>query len=140
MSAPHSDQAAKPSRRKRRRFLRADLITLIIIFGLMGAVYLLPPDTSLSEVRRIGTLKACVPASYPPLVTGDPDMPGFDIDLLGDIASRMGLRLQLNVNPQMGRDFNPRNWRVTRAQCEILAGGVAIATLRTATTREAGAS
>src|SRR5256885_15809065 len=24
----------------------------------------------------------------------------------------------------MGQDFNPRSWRVTRAQCEVLAGGV----------------
>jgi polar amino acid transport system substrate-binding protein/cystine transport system substrate-binding protein/membrane-bound lytic murein transglycosylase F len=24
----------------------------------------------------------------------------------------------------MGGDFNPRDWRVTRAQCEVLAGGV----------------
>ena len=24
----------------------------------------------------------------------------------------------------MGRDFNPRAWRITRAQCEVLAGGV----------------
>jgi polar amino acid transport system substrate-binding protein/cystine transport system substrate-binding protein/membrane-bound lytic murein transglycosylase F len=24
----------------------------------------------------------------------------------------------------MGRDFNPRNWNVTRAQCQMLAGGV----------------
>ena len=23
-----------------------------------------------------------------------------------------------------GQDFNPRNWRVTRAQCQTLAGGV----------------
>ena len=36
----------------------------------------------------------------------------------------MKVRLALNVNPAMGRDFNPSNWRITRAQCEIVAGGV----------------
>jgi polar amino acid transport system substrate-binding protein/cystine transport system substrate-binding protein/membrane-bound lytic murein transglycosylase F len=29
-----------------------------------------------------------------------------------------------SLNQAMGLDFNPRNWRVTRAQCEMLAGGV----------------
>ncbi len=34
------------------------------------------------------------------------------------------LRLAITPNPAMGQDFNPRNWHVTRAQCEVLAGGV----------------
>jgi ABC-type amino acid transport substrate-binding protein len=34
------------------------------------------------------------------------------------------VRLVTVVNPVMGRDFNPRAWRITRAQCEVLAGGV----------------
>jgi ABC-type amino acid transport substrate-binding protein len=28
----------------------------------------------------------------------------------------------------MGRDFNPRNWHITRAQCDVLAGGVVAST------------
>lgn len=104
--------------------MRYDLLSFLLIFGLMGAVYLLPPDTSLAEVQRTGTLKVCIPPSYPPLVTGDANNPGYDVSLLQQLASRMDLRLSLTQNPQMGRDFNPRNWRVTRAQCEILAGGV----------------
>ena len=48
----------------------------VLIFGLLGAVYLLPPDTSLGEVRKAGVLRACMPPSYPPLVTGDSDAPG----------------------------------------------------------------
>src|SRR5690606_4476162 len=35
-----------------------------------------------------------------------------------------GLRLVLNVSNTMGRDINPRNWRLTRAQCNVIAGGV----------------
>jgi polar amino acid transport system substrate-binding protein/cystine transport system substrate-binding protein/membrane-bound lytic murein transglycosylase F len=66
----------------------------------------------------------CLPASYPPLVTGDPAKPGIDVDLLRAIARDLGVVLEPVVNPVMGRDFNPRAWRVTRAQCEVLAGGV----------------
>src|SRR5258706_354664 len=54
------------------------LLPYVLIFGLLGAVYLLPPDTSLSEVRKAGVLRACMPPSYPPLVTGDRDAPGLD--------------------------------------------------------------
>ena len=110
--------------------MRYDLLSFLLIFGLMSAVYLLPPDTSLSEVRRTGNLKVCIPPGYPPLVTTDATDPGYDVSLLQELASRMDLRLSLTQNPQMGRDFNPRNWRVTRAQCEILAGGV-VASLTT---------
>jgi len=119
-----------PRRRKKRRLVRYDLLSFVLIFGLMGAVYLLPPDTSLAEVQRTGTLKACVPPNYPPLVTADAARPGYDVSLLQELAKRMDLRLSLTRNPQMGKDFNPRNWRVTRAQCEILAGGV-VASLTT---------
>ena len=48
----------------------------VLIFGLLGAVYLLPPDTSLGEVRKAGVLRACMPPNYPPLVTGDPRCAG----------------------------------------------------------------
>jgi polar amino acid transport system substrate-binding protein/cystine transport system substrate-binding protein/membrane-bound lytic murein transglycosylase F len=102
-----------------------------VIVALLAAVSFLPPDTSLAEVEEKGVLTACVPQSYPPLVTGDPANPGFDVSLLQAIAERMGLRLSLNVNQAMGKDFNPRNWRVNRAQCEVLAGGV----IATTTTR-----
>lgn len=130
MTNPSSHTGKKPARRKKRGHLVRDLSTFAIIFGLMGAVYLLPPDTSLAEVQRTGNLKACVPVSYPPLVTTDATEPGYDISLLQELAKRMNLRLTLNQSSQMGRDFNPRNWRVTRAQCEILAGGV-VASLTT---------
>jgi ABC-type amino acid transport substrate-binding protein len=96
------------------------------IFGLLGGVYLLPPDTSLAEVRRAGVLRACMPPSYPPLVTGDRDAPGIDVELLQALAKGIGVRLVVTANPAMGQDFNPRNWHVTRAQCEVLGGGVVV--------------
>jgi polar amino acid transport system substrate-binding protein/cystine transport system substrate-binding protein/membrane-bound lytic murein transglycosylase F len=110
---------------ERPRFV-GDLITLAAIAALFGAVYLLPPDTSLAEVERAGVLRICVPSLYPPLVTGKPDAPGLDIELAGAIAERLHVRLIANANPAMGRDFNPRNWNVTRAQCQMLAGGVVV--------------
>jgi ABC-type amino acid transport substrate-binding protein len=103
---------------------RRDVISFFGVFGLLGAVYLLPPDTALRQVRAAGTLRACLPPYYPPLVTGDPAAPGIDVDLLRAIARELGVRLVTVVNPDMGRDFNPRAWRITRAQCEVLAGGV----------------
>jgi ABC-type amino acid transport substrate-binding protein len=99
-------------------------LSYLLIFGLLAGVYLLPPDTSLSEVRKAGILRACLPPSYPPLVTGDPAAPGIDVELLGAVAKGLELRLITNANNAIGQDFNPRNWRVTRAQCEVLAGGV----------------
>jgi ABC-type amino acid transport substrate-binding protein len=102
------------------------LLPYVAIFGLLGAVYLLPPDTSLSEVRKAGVLRACMPLSYPPLVTGDRDAPGIDVELLQALAKDMGVRLVVTPNAAMGQDFNPRNWHVTRAQCEVLAGGVVV--------------
>lgn len=109
---------------RQSRFAHRDFFSLILIFGLMSLIAFVPPDTSLQEVQRTGNLKVCTPPSYPPLVASDAENPGYDISLLGEVANRLGLRLSLTQISQMGRDFNPRNWRVTRAQCEILAGGV----------------
>jgi len=99
-------------------------LSYLMIFGLLAGVYLLPADTSLSEVRRAGLLRACMPPLYPPLVTGDPAAPGIDVELLRALAEKLALTFAITPNPAMGQDFNPRNWRVTRAQCELLAGGV----------------
>src|SRR5215470_6621323 len=96
----------------------------LLLFGLLAGVYLLPADTSLSEVRRAGLLRACMPPLYPPLVTGDANAPGIDVELLRALAKELGLRFAITSNPAMGQDFNPRNWRLTRAQCEVLGGGV----------------
>src|SRR5215467_11362456 len=99
-------------------------LSYVMIFGLLAAVYLLPADTSLSEVRRAGILRACMPPIYPPLVTADPAAPGIDVELLRMLAEKLALKFTITPNAAMGQDFNPRNWRVTRAQCEVLAGGV----------------
>jgi polar amino acid transport system substrate-binding protein/cystine transport system substrate-binding protein/membrane-bound lytic murein transglycosylase F len=90
---------------------------------LPAGVYALPPDTSLSEVRKAGLLRvACRRA--PPLVTGNPDAPGIDVELVQAMALQTRGETGRHLNQAMGQDFNPRNWRVTRAQCEVLAGGV----------------
>lgn len=109
---------------KLNRKLARDLLSSLAVLTPLAAVYLLPPDNSLAGVRAAGLLRACVPPSYKPLVTGDAAAPGIDIELLTALATTLGLRLELSVEPAMGSDFNPRNWRVTRAECEILAGGV----------------
>jgi polar amino acid transport system substrate-binding protein/cystine transport system substrate-binding protein/membrane-bound lytic murein transglycosylase F len=103
-----------------------DLITLAGIAALFGAVYLLPPDTSLAQVQQTGALGVCVPTLYPPLVTGKAEAPGFDVEFVQAIAGKLGVKMVVNANAAMGRDFNPRDWSVTRAQCQMLAGGVVV--------------
>lgn len=116
----------RPQRRRllpRPRWL-SPALTLAGVLGLLLAVYLLPPDTSLAELRRVGVLRVCVPASQPPLVTADTDRPGFEVELLRALAEDLGVGIAFNVNAAMGRDINPRNWRINRAQCQMIAGGV----------------
>src|SRR5262249_58152993 len=96
-------------------------LSYLMIFGLLAGVYLLPADTSLSEVRRAGLLRACMPPVYPPLVTSDANAPGIDVELLRALAEKLALKLAITANPAIGQDFNPRNWRVTRAPCHVLA-------------------
>lgn len=95
------------------------VVVLLLLAGL------LPPDTSLTDRQEAGVLKLCVPQSFPPLVTGDSSAPGYDVELAGAIAGQIGLRLQVNTLPSIGRDYNPRNWSLTRAQCDMIGGGVA---------------
>ena len=97
---------------------------IALVFALLLAVTFLPPDNSLSEVRASSSLRACVPSEYPPLVTGDVERPGIDVELLRAVAAKMHVDLAINRNDAIGRDFNPRNWGINRAQCQVIAGGV----------------
>ncbi len=95
-----------------------------VVLVLLLAVTFLPPDNSLHEVQQQGSINVCVPTTYPPLVTGDPQQPGIDVELLNAITARMGVTAGYNTNDAIGRDINPRNWSLNRAQCLIIAGGV----------------
>jgi len=117
---------AAPLQKKPRPRWLGDLATFAVIFGLLGSVYLLPADSSLAEVQRNGRLTVCMPDLYPPLITADPAKPGFDVELLGLVAARMGVGIAVVPNAAMARDFNPRSWQVTRARCAVLAGGVTL--------------
>jgi len=108
----------------RNRWIRPAVNLLIVVLTLTALSYL-PPDTSLADRQKSGVLKLCVPPSYPPLVTADAQQPGFDIELTAKLAERLGLRLNVNRLSSIGTDFNPRNWSLTRGQCDIIAGGVA---------------
>ena len=111
------------SAKRPHRWWRAAL-NVGLIAALLYAVSFLPPDTSLQERQQSGVLKLCVPPAFPPLVTGEPQQPGFDIEVADLIAKSIGVRLVVNTLPSMGRDFNPRNWQLTRAQCDLIGGGL----------------
>lgn len=116
--------AASPKDRKRHWLF--DFVPLASCFALLIGVGFLPPDTSSAEVDRTGRISVCMPANYPPLVTGNAAAPGFEVELVEEIANRLGWRLTILSNAAMGRDFNPRNWRINRAQCQMLAGGIVL--------------
>jgi ABC-type amino acid transport substrate-binding protein len=103
------------SRAGRQPRLFGDAMTLVVVFGLLSLVYLLPADTSLSQLKASGRLQVCMPTEFPPLVTRNPSAPGFDVELLTEVAHRLGVRFAVSPNSAIGRDFNPRSWRVTRA-------------------------
>lgn len=96
-----------------------------IALGLYALSYL-PPDTSLAERKKAGTLRFCVPEVQSALlrdpVTG---AAGHELRLIERVAERLGLRLQLIENANMGRSFNPADWHVSRGQCDLLGGGLA---------------
>lgn len=119
-----------PSTRKARPLQPGRIaVNVAVVAALLLGASRLPPDTSLQLVQERGSLRVCVPSSYPPLVYGVRSQPpGIDVDLVNEVAARLGLRVQFVENPAIGRDFNPRNWRITRAQCEVIAGGVVAST------------
>ncbi|WP_417582816.1 substrate-binding periplasmic protein [Pelagibacterium sp.] len=114
------------SNRPRKRHWLFDMIPLGLCFALLFGVSFLPPDNARYEVDRLGRLSVCMPSLYPPLVTGNSETPGFEVELMQEVTERLGWRLNIVSNASMGRDFNPRNWRINRAQCQMLAGGIAI--------------
>ena len=111
-------------------FLRG-AFPLMLCFAVVVAISFLPPDSSFRDVDDRGRLRVCMPVEYPPLVIDSEEFPGFEVELMQEVADRSGWRFSVVPSAAMGRDFNPRSWRITRAQCEILAGGVAL----TSTTR-----
>src|SRR5690625_136396 len=112
--------AQAPQRRSRW----ADWGVLLLLVGLMFAVSRLPTDTSLAQVQKAGVLRVCVPPSFPALVTGDPEQPGIDVEMMQAVARELDVRLLLNRNAALGQDWNPRAWRLTRSQCQVIVGGV----------------
>jgi ABC-type amino acid transport substrate-binding protein len=98
--------------------------TIAILAAFFVLFWVLPPDTSLAQVRRSGVLRACVPDIRPPLVTADAQRPGIEVDLLQAIAQHLGVALVLERTSRMDLNFNPRDWHVSRAQCSVLGGGI----------------
>jgi len=47
---------------------------------------------------------------------------GVDIEILAEVPRRLYVRLAVTPIEAMGRDFNPRDWGVTRARRQIVTG------------------
>lgn len=101
-----------------RGFLRrhAVAVNLAFILGLLALASLVPPDGSLSAVRDRGVLRVCTP------VQGLTEAEAARLDAF---AAAIPARLALEPLASIGADANPRNWRITRAQCDMIAGGLA---------------
>ena len=101
-----------------RGFLRrhAVAVNLAFILGLLALASLVPPDGSLSAVRDRGVLRACTPVQ---------GLTGAEAARLDAFAAAIPARLALAPLASIGADANPRNWRITRAQCDMIAGGLA---------------
>jgi ABC-type amino acid transport substrate-binding protein len=65
-----------------------------------------------------------MPPVDPPFVTEDANAPGIDVEILHALTRDVGLGLAAVPESAMGQNFNPRAWHVTRAACEVLAGGL----------------
>lgn len=85
-----------------------------IIVSLLVAASFLPPDTAVADRQRAGTLRLCLPEAA---------MPGTaEAEATAARASAsIGVRLVVNRLPAIGRDFNVRNWGLSRAQCDLVA-------------------
>jgi len=97
-----------------------------LIAGLLYAVSFLPADTSLHDRQQHGVLRFCVPDVTHPLLSDSVDRgPGPEAILVQRIADALSLQLQVVEISNMRRSFNPRDWHVSRAACDILGGGLA---------------
>lgn len=103
---------------------RQGLCNLAGVVLLILAASFVPADTSLSQLKKAGVLRVCVPPVRLPLITGETATPGYDAELLTLLSERIGVRLSLRPVPAMNSDFNPRNWGLNRGMCEAIAGGI----------------
>lgn len=101
---------------------RRTAIDIGVIAGFLFAISFLPPDSSRAERDKVGNLRFCVANASDPLVAA-PD--GYEYALMQEVAKDLGLDLQLVEVANMGRSYNPRDWDIGRAQCDVLGGGLA---------------
>lgn len=104
---------------------RRPLRDIALIAAGLYAVSFLPPDTSLAERQKLGTLRYCFADAKNPLIT-DPTTGGAGPEhfMMQQAADTLGLNLVRIELANMKRSFNPGDWNVTRGQCDVLGGGL----------------
>lgn len=94
---------------------RKVVVNLAVVLAVLVIASFVPPDASLSHIKQRGVLRVCAP----PQMVGEAEGA-----LLQRIVDNLAVRLQLDYLPSMGGDANPRNWRISRAQCDMIGGGL----------------
>lgn len=71
-------------------------LTLLIILGVLLSACGSPTSSRLESIKNSGVMKVGTSADYPPFeyVDASGNMAGFDIDLMEEIAKRMGVSLE----------------------------------------------
>ena len=72
------------------------LISIVAIFGMLLSACGGGANTHLGKIKATGTIKIGTSADYPPFESVDAsgNKTGFDIDLMTEIAKRMGVKLE----------------------------------------------
>ncbi len=75
------------------------ILVVLLILLLLGFWFFLSPrdDGSLAEIRRRGTLRVGLDASFPPFETIDANgqIVGLDVDIAGAVAADLGVKVEL---------------------------------------------
>jgi len=95
---------------------RRPVLDIGLIAALLAALNFLPSDNSLADRRKQGVLRYCVSESASALT--EPR----ELQLAEGIARQLDLRLEVQTVANIGRSFNPRDWNLSRGQCDMIGG------------------
>lgn len=83
--------------RPSRKALALFLVGLAVLLPVLWVIFVPGDDGTLAQIRRRGTLRVGLDASFPPFETINPDgrIVGLDVDLAGAVAAGLGVEPEL---------------------------------------------